>query len=116
VKPFALQGYEQNEPRLLLRTAPGKTDTFLVEDRLRPNPPTGSEYDLARARATCLVPFSELNGKKLEARLEDGKLHIDMIVIKPETSHYTFDGKQVTGCRSLLTSGVSPIESVLSRP
>lgn len=115
VKPFAAQGYEQNEPRLLLRAAPGKTDTFLVEDRLRPNAPTGSEYDPARARLTCLVPFSEIDGKPLEARLDDGQLRIAMVVISPDKSHYTFDGRLVTGCRNLLTAGVSPIESVLSR-
>lgn len=116
VKPFAAQGYEQNEPRLLLRAAPGKTDTFFVEDRLRPNAPTGTEYDPARARATCLVPFSEIAGKPLEARVEGGKLHIAMVVIQPEPSHYTLDGKKVTGCRNLLTAQVSPIESVLGRP
>jgi len=99
-----------------LRAAPGKTDTFLVEDRLRPNAPAGKEYDPARARLTCLVPFTEIDGKPLEARLENGKLHVSMVVIKPETSHYTFDGKYVTGCRNLLTAGVSPIESVLGRP
>jgi hypothetical protein len=116
VKPFIVQGYEENEPRLLLRIAPGKTDTFLVEDRLRPNAPTGSQYDPARARLTCLVPFSEIDGKPLEARLNNGQLHISMVVITPDASHYTFDGKLVTGCRDLLTSSVSPIESVLSRP
>jgi eukaryotic-like serine/threonine-protein kinase len=116
VKPFAAQGYEQNEARLLLRVAPGKTDTFLVEDRLRPNAPTGSEYDPARARLTCLVPFSEIDGKPLEARLDNGQLRISMVLIKPDTSHYTFEGKQVTGCRNLMTAGVSPLESVLSRP
>jgi serine/threonine protein kinase len=116
VKPFVVQGYEQNEPRLLLRIAPGKTDTFLVEDRLRPNPPAGREYDLARARLTCLVPFSEIGGKPLEARLENGQLRISMVVITPDTSsHYTVDGKLVTGCRNLLTATVAPIESVLSR-
>lgn len=116
VKPFVVQGYEQNEPRLLLRVAPGKTDTFLVEDRLRPNAPGGREYDPARARLTCLVPFSEIAGKPLEARIENGKLRISMVVITPDTSHYTFDGKKVTGCRNLLTATVAPIESVLSRP
>ncbi len=116
VKPFLVQAYEQNEPRLLLQTMPGKTDTFRVEDRLRPNPPPGTVYDPARARATCLVPFSELNGKPLEARLQDGKLHIDMVVIEPDPSHYTVDRKIVSGCRDLATSNVSPIESVLSRP
>jgi len=116
VKPFVAQGYEPSETRLLLRLEPGKTDSFLVEDRLRPNAPTGSEYDPARARLTCLVPFSEIDGKPLEARLENGQLHIAMVLIKPETSHYMFDGKLVTGCRNLLTASVSPIESVLSRP
>jgi serine/threonine-protein kinase len=115
-KPFLIQGYERNEARFVLRAAPGKTDTFLVEDRLRPNAPAGKEYDPARARLTCLVPFTEIDGKPLEARLENGKLHVSMVVIKPETSHYTFDGKYVTGCRNLLTAGVSPIESVLGRP
>jgi serine/threonine-protein kinase len=116
VKPFMIQGYEQDEPRLLLRVAPGKTDTFMVEDRLRPNAPAGTEYDRARARLTCLVPFSEINGKPLEARLENGQLRISMVVITPDPSRYTLDGKLVTGCRDLLTSTVSPIESVLSRP
>ena len=116
VKPFAAQGYEQNEARLLLRASPGKPDTFVVEDRLRPNAPTGSEYDTARARATCLVPFTEVSGKPLEARLVDGKLYVDMVLIKPDTSHYTFEGKRVTGCRSLLTATLSRIESVLGRP
>lgn len=115
VKPFVIQGYEQDEPRLLLRVAPGKTDTFLVEDRLRPNAPAGYEYDRARARLTCLVPFSEIAGKPLEAKLESGQLHISMVVITPDESHYTFDRKLVTGCKNLLTSTVSPIQSVLSR-
>lgn len=115
-KPFLIQGYERNEARFVLRAAPGKTDTYLVEDRLRPNAPAGKEYDPARARLTCLVPFTEIEGKPLEARLENGKLYVSMVVIKPETSHYTFDGKYVTGCRNLLTAGVSPIESVLGRP
>jgi eukaryotic-like serine/threonine-protein kinase len=116
VKPFAVQGYEKNEARFLLRVMPGKTDTFLVEDRLRPNPPAGKEYDPARARLTCLVPFTEIDGKPLEARLENGQLRVSMVVIKPDTSHYTVDGKYVTGCRSLLTAEVSPIESVLGKP
>jgi eukaryotic-like serine/threonine-protein kinase len=115
VKPFIVQGYAQNEARLLLRVAPGKTDRFLVEDRLRPNAPSGTEYDRTRARLTCLVPFTEIAGKPLEARLENGQLRISMVVIAPDTSHYTFDGKFVTGCRDLLTSTVTPIESDLSR-
>ena len=116
VKPFAVQGYEKNEARFLLRAMPGKTDTFSVEDRLRPNPPAGNEYDPARARLTCLVPFTEINGKPLEARLENGQLRVSMVVIKPDMSHYTLDGKYVTGCRNLLTAEVSPIESVLGKP
>ncbi len=115
-KPFVIQGYEKNEARFLLRVMPGKTDTFLVEDRLRPNAPAGTEYDVARARLTCLVPFTEINGKPLEARLENDKLHVSMVVIKPDKSHYTLDGKYVTGCRNLLTAEVSPIESVLGKP
>lgn len=115
-KPFGIQGYEKNEARFLLRVAPGKTDTFLVEDRLRPNAPAGKEYDISRARLTCLVPFTEIDGKPLEARLDNGQLRVSMVLIKPDTSHYTFDGKYVTGCRNLLTASVSPLESVLGRP
>jgi len=116
VKPFAIQGYEKGEARFILRQAPGKTDRFLVEDRLRPNALAGKEYDIARSRLTCLVPFTDINGKPLEARLESGNLYVSMVVILPEEANYTVDGKFVTGCKNLLTSKVSPIESVLSRP
>lgn len=114
VKPFLIQGYEKDEPRFVLRAVPGKTDGFLVEDRLRPNALAGHEYDIAKAKLTCLVPFTHINGKPLEARLENGKLYVNMVVILPEESNYTVDGKFVTGCKNLLTSKVSPIESELS--
>jgi eukaryotic-like serine/threonine-protein kinase len=116
VKPFAIQGYEKDEARFILRSAPGKTDRFLVEDRLRPNVLAGREYDIARSRLTCLVPFTDIDGKPLEARLENGNLYVNMVVILPEEANYTVDGKFVTGCKNLLTSKVSPIESTLGRP
>lgn len=116
VKPFLIQGYEKDEPRFVLRAVPGKTDGFLVEDRLRPNALTNHEYDVAKAKLTCLVPFTEINGKPLEARLDNGNLHVNMVVILPEENNYTVEGKVITGCKNLLTSKVSPIESILSRP
>jgi eukaryotic-like serine/threonine-protein kinase len=116
VKPFLIQGYEKDEARFILRVAPGKPNTFLVEDRLRPNVLAGHEYDIAKARLTCLVPFTAIDGKPLEARVDGGKLYVNMVVILPEESNYTVDGKFVTGCKNLLISKVSPIESVLGRP
>lgn len=116
VKPFLIQGYEKDEARFILRPIPGKTDGFQVEDRLRPNALAGYEYDIAKARLTCVVPFTDINGKPLDARLDGGKLYVNMVVILPEEANYTVDGKFVTGCKNLLTSKVSPIESVLSRP
>lgn len=116
VKPFLIQGYEKNEPRFILRVSPGKTDHFLVEDRLRPNALAGRQYDIAKAKLTCLVPFTDINGTPLEARLENGQLHVNMVVILPEEANYTVEGKVITGCKNLLTSKVSPIESILGRP
>ncbi|MDI3283138.1 serine/threonine-protein kinase [Polyangium sp. 15x6] len=115
-KPFALQGYEEGEARFVLRALPGKTDVFGVEDRLRPNPPAGNEYDVALARSTCIVPYTEIGGKPLEARLDGGKLRVSMVQTQPPAASYTLAGKRVTGCKNLATAPLTPIESVLGRP
>ncbi|MDI1443682.1 serine/threonine-protein kinase [Polyangium sp. 6x1] len=115
-KPFAHQGYEEGEARFVLRTLPGKTDVFGVEDRLRPNPPAGNEYDVALARSTCIVPYTEIAGKPLEARLDAGKLRVSMVQTQPPAASYTLAGKRVTGCKNLAAAPLTPIESVLGRP
>jgi len=115
-KPFAVQGYEEGEARFVLRAISGKKDQFRVEDRLRPNPPAGKEFDIERARLTCLFPYTEVNGKQLEATLDGGKLRVSMAYMQPTAAHFTADGKKVTGCKNLASAPVSPIESVLGRP
>ena len=115
-KPFAVQGYEEGEARFVLRSLPGKTDVFGVEDRLRPNPPAGNDYDVVRARSTCIVPYTEIAGKPLEARLDGGKLRVSMVQTQPPPASYTLAGKRVTGCKNLAAAPLTPIESVLGRP
>ncbi|MRG92955.1 serine/threonine-protein kinase [Polyangium spumosum] len=115
-KPFAVQGYEQGEARFVLLVLPGKQDVFGVEDRLRPNPPAGHAYDVELARSTCIVPYTEIAGKRLEARLDGGKLHVSMVQTQPPPASYTRDGKRVTGCRNLAAAPLTPIQSVLGRP
>jgi serine/threonine-protein kinase len=115
-KPVAGQGYVDGEPRFLLRAVPGRRNTFSVEDRLRPNPPTGTTLDPERARATCLVPYSSVGGKPLEARMEGGFLRVQMVRIEPEAKMFDLQGKRVVGCKNLATARTSPIESTFTRP
>jgi len=114
-KAFAVQGYVKGEARFVLLPLKGQTNVFGVEDRLRPNPPTGTEYDTALARSTCIVPYSAIAGKPLTARLENGELHVDMAVTQPPHESYTLAGKRVTGCKNLAVAPVSPTKSVLTR-
>jgi len=114
-KPFATQGYEAGEARFVLSVLPGQMEVFGVEDRLRPNPPAGYEYDTTAARLTCLFPYSELKGHALEAKLEAGKLRVNMAFMKATHENFTMLGKRVTGCKNLATAAVEPIDSLLHK-
>ncbi|UQA61759.1 serine/threonine-protein kinase [Polyangium aurulentum] len=115
-KPLAAQGYVDGEPRFHLRPVPGKRNVFSVEDRLRPLPPAGTTLDPERARATCLVPYSSVGGKPLEARMEGGFLRVQMVRIEPEAAMLDQQGKRVVGCKNLATARTTAIESTFTRP
>jgi serine/threonine-protein kinase len=115
-KPLAAQGYVDGEPRFYLRALPGKRNGFSVEDRLRPLPPAGTTLDPERARATCLVPYSSVGGKPLEARMEGGFLRVQMVQIEPDVTMFDQQGKRVVGCKNLAAARTSPIENTFTRP
>jgi eukaryotic-like serine/threonine-protein kinase len=113
---LAAQGYVEGETRFVLRAIPGKGDVFALEDRLRPLPPAGFQLDPDRSREPCLVTYTSLAGKPLEARLEGGKLRAQTVRIEPVAKNFALEGKRVVGCKDLEGARTSIIESNFTRP
>jgi serine/threonine protein kinase len=112
---LAGQGYEKDEARFILSAIPGDATQLAVQDRVRPLPPERTSYDEARARPTCLVTWTEVDGKPLRARLEGDKLTVEMVLLKADKSSFVLEGSRVVRCSALGRAKVSELKSVLVR-
>jgi serine/threonine-protein kinase len=110
------QGYETGEVRFELKAVPGSDKTFAVEDRIRPTPPPGFEYDLASSRESCVGTWTSVKGRKLAAKVDaKGTLQVDLVQIRTGLDKFQVEGRRVTACRNLEAAPAEPIESRLSR-
>jgi len=109
------QGYENGEARFALSAIPGETATFNVEDRVRPLPPERTSYDAARARPTCLVTWTEVQGKPLRAEVSGDRLTVQMVIVEAGQANFVLEGSRVVRCAGLTRATVSPTKSVLTR-
>jgi eukaryotic-like serine/threonine-protein kinase len=105
------QGYQAGEPRFTLRKKGG---TLMVEDKIRPTPPTGFTYD-PRARGTCQEVWTEVKGAPLMAQARGNKLGVDLAKITPDRSVFETSGQKVVGCRKFAGTEVEKVESTLTR-
>ena len=100
-----------------LGRSPAAPSEFAVEDRLRPTPPAGVEYDHldiprflrrsldARSRARSCAP--QFDGAST--------LTVDVAQIRTTADKFKTQGKKVVSCVSLAAAPADPIESKLSR-
>jgi serine/threonine-protein kinase len=110
------QGYEKGEVRFELKTIPGKSDQFAVEDHIRPTPPAGVDYDPSSSRDSCVGTWTNVKGRKLLANVDaKGNLLVDLVQIRTGLDKFKTEGKRVVGCIDLATAPAEPIESRLSR-
>jgi eukaryotic-like serine/threonine-protein kinase len=112
---FAPQGYEAGQARFSLH-ATNDPAVFTVEDHIRPNPPPGKTYDLARSRGTCQEVWTQTGGEPLRAHFDGVRLNVEFAKIEPDRDNFVVEGAKVTGCRRLRELKASKVTSVLTRP
>jgi serine/threonine-protein kinase len=112
---FPSQGYEIGEARFLLRPILEETDTFLVEDRIRPFPPEGTRYDPAKSRDSCVEVWTDVGGRPLRAQIDGDRLWVRMALLEPEASMFQREGSLVIGCKGLKSARASEVDSFLTR-
>ncbi len=112
---FAGQGYRDDEPRFVLHPLP-EPNQFLVEDRIRPLPPTGTPYDIAQAHPTCMAVWRDAGGDPLRASLTGDRLDVDFAKIEPTARNYVIAGGKVISCRGLEALEAKRLPQVLRRP
>jgi serine/threonine-protein kinase len=112
----ARQGYEDGEVRFRLVAIAGTRDEFAVEDRLRPAPLTGFEYDPKTSRESCVGLWTSAKGKKLLAQYDGAsQLTVDFVQVRMGPEKFRTQGKRVVGCVDLASAPAEPIESRLNR-
>ena len=110
---FAPQDYAEGEAR----SAPRATDepnVFVVEDHIRPNPPSGKAYD-ARSRGTCQEVWTQANGEPLHARFDGARLSVDFAKIEPTQANFVVEGVKITSCVGLRDLKAGKVVSTLTR-
>ena len=112
---FAPQDYRAREARFVLRVAPEGAGHYLVEDRVRPAPPTGYTFT-TNARLTCLGLWREASDGPLRAELHGDRLDVDFAKIEPQPETFQVAGKTVASCRGLEALPAARIPSVFRRP
>jgi hypothetical protein len=111
------QPYVKDEARFVLHPVVGSRTEFEVEDRVRPRPPQGCEYDLNAARNSCFGVWTEAEGKPLRAMASGNRLSVDFAYIEPTSgANFILEGKRVTGCRGLKKLPVTRVPANLQRP
>ncbi|MFO0658606.1 MAG: serine/threonine-protein kinase [Polyangiaceae bacterium] len=114
-KEFDRQGYLEGEPRFSLRVLPKTSATeFLVEDRVRPQPPNDLTY-AAASRGTCAEIWSSVGNTQLRAQWDGKQLSVDMVKVTPDRAVFVTKGTSITGCSRLSSSKVDKLESMLKR-
>jgi len=113
---FSAQGYHVGEARFVLRPVEGARDAFVVEDRIRPVPPTGHHYDSANARSTCLASWTQADGRPLGAVLNAGRLDVEFAKIEPTVRNFDLSGRSVLSCRGLEKLPATRLPVVFRRP
>ncbi|MCS6899313.1 MAG: protein kinase [Myxococcales bacterium] len=110
---FPGQDYRVNEPRFVLLESPGNS-WFAVEEKLRPQGPTGTVFDPA-SRGTCLVVLRSLAGEPLRAHHDNNQLRVDLIIITPNLEHFHQRAGRVIGCNRLDTARMTRTQTTLIR-
>jgi serine/threonine-protein kinase len=109
------QGYRDGEARFALRAIPGDERSFAVEDRIRPVPPKGYEYDETRSRGTCQAAWSAVDGRPLRARFDGKTLAVELVKIETELSRFVVEtGNKISGCQRLRDAPAEKISSMLT--
>jgi hypothetical protein len=112
----ARQGYEDGEVRFKLVAIAGAKDEFAVEDRLRPAPLAGFEYDAKTSRDSCVGLWTSAKGKKLLAQYDGAsQLTVDFVQVRLGPEKFKTQGKRVMSCVDLASAPAEPIESRLNR-
>jgi serine/threonine-protein kinase len=110
------QGYVDGEARFALRAIPGDERSFAVDDRIRPVPPKGYEYDQTRSRATCQAAWSAVDGRPLRARFDGKTLGVELVKIETDLSRFVVEaGNKISGCQRLREAPAEKISSMLTR-
>jgi hypothetical protein len=115
VAQFPSQGYAAGEARFRLKPIAGEPETYLVEDRIRPFPPEGLRYDLAKARASCIEVLTAVGGRPLRAQLDGERLWVRMALLEPDASMFVRKGSSVVACKGLSGARASEMDSFLTR-
>jgi serine/threonine protein kinase len=110
---FAPQDYAQGEARFALR-ATDEPNVFVVEDHIRPNPPSGKSFD-ARSRGTCQEVWTHANGEPLRARFDGARLSVDFAKIEPTQANFVVEGVKITSCVGLRDLKAGKVVSTLTR-
>jgi hypothetical protein len=112
---FSDQQYRAGEARFQLRPLAPTTDELAVEDRVRPLPPPGYQYDPEKSRNACLVVRTEAGGRPLRAIVQSDRLTVDFARIEPTVANFVLAGKRIISCRGLQSLRAERSPLVLTR-
>lgn len=113
---FATQGYAKGEVRFALRALPGEVRAFAVEDHLRPSPPRGTTYDLAKASVTCSETRTSADNQALRATFDGARLTVDLARVEPGSANFTAENGKITSCTGLRSLPATKLIRTLTRP
>ncbi len=111
-KQLAPSDYRDGEARFVLRA----TDDggYLVEDKIRPQPPVGSTFD-PKSRNTCQEVWTDVDGRPLRATFDGTRLTVSFAKIAPKAKNFTLEGDVVVACSGLKAVSASQGSTVLTR-
>ena len=82
-KEFEPADYRTGEARFTLTPVESEPTAYDVEDKIRPNPPTGSTFDSDRSRNSCQEVWTSVGGRPLRAAFDGERLTVDFAKIAP---------------------------------
>ena len=111
---FKPQDYQDGEARFVLRSVPGQSAVFTVEDHIRPLPPQGKLFAPA-SRGTCQEVWTDAAGKPLRATYDGKQLSVEFAKIEPTAANFVSKKAQVVSCIGLRKLGTAKVVSSLTR-
>jgi hypothetical protein len=113
-REFAPADYRDGEARFVLSHG---DDGYLVEDKIRPEPPIDHGFDSDRSRTTCQEVWTAVKGRPLRALLDGDRLSVDFAKIAPSMQNFRVDEQRplVLGCVELRKVPASLGRTVLQR-